>query len=638
MCFATKWFLGLACGAILCLSGCGGVSHGGPGNTSTQQAQLSVSATGAGTVTSNPAGINCGSTCTATFNSGTTVTLMATPGTGNSFAGWSGACSGASTTCSLVLNSASSVAAVFGKPAQLTVSETGSGSGIVTSNPAGINCGQTCTAAFATGTTVTLTAAPNSGFVFSRWSGACSGTGTCTVALNGNTSVTATFGGGTLQSVNHIIFMAQENRGFLHYFGALPKYWADNGYTAEQFDGLPQFNTPAGPAPTNPGCDPAFPPPSGCHFDPSVQVQSFHMADKCVENPTPFWDQSHPDFNFNDPVSGTATLDGFVNTAASLARSTNFTDVNGIRAMGYYTGDDLNYYYFMASNFGTSDRWFSPVMTRSEPNRMYMLSATSVGHIRQLAQGSPLLTNKTIFEALQDAGISWKVYISDPVAGPNLIPGSAMSMFSFAYKFPQNFVPASEFMTDAANGTLPQVAMIEPGYSTGTDEHPFEDSTRPGGSVEAGAKYVSGFINVLMQSQSWRDSVFMLTWDEFGGFYDDVAPKPTVSPDGIPPVDLLNALCSGATGPTCDFVYTGYRLPLIVVSPFTRKHYVSHTVADYTAILKFIETRFNLASLTARDAAQMDMTEFFDFANAPWSTPPSPPVQFKNGPCQDTLP
>jgi phospholipase C len=80
-------------------------------------------------------------------------------------------------------------------------------------------------------------------------------------------------------------------------------------------------------------------------------------------------------------------------------------------------------------------------------------------------------------------------------------------------------------------------------------------------------------------------------------------------------------------------VYTGYRVPLIVVSPFTIKHYVSHTVADLTAILKLIETRFGLPSLTARDAHQMNMTEFFDFTNSPWLTPPTPPTQVTSGMC-----
>ena len=144
--------------------------------------------------------------------------------------------------------------------------------------------------------------------------------------------------------------------------------------------------------------------------------------------------------------------------------------------------------------------------------------------------------------------------------------------------------------------------------------------------MQAGSQYVSTLVNALMQSPSWQDSVFILTFDEFGGFYDHVPPQTAVSPDGIKPEDLMPGdICTKGTGPTCDFVYTGYRVPLIVISPFSKKNYVSHTVADYTAWLKLVETRFNLPSLTKRDAAQMDMTEFFDFVNVPWSTPPTPP-------------
>ena len=542
--------------------------------------------------------------------------------------------------------------------AQLTVAENGSGTGTVTSTPAGINCGPTCAATFNSGTKVTLTATPNTGFAFGQWSGACSGTAaTCTVSLAAATTVTATFNA-TLQSINHIIFMAQENRGFDHYFGALRQYWAQNGYADAQFDGLAQFNPTSGipplqgPAPTNPGCDPAFPFDSSsttvqdCVIDSnSPSVASFHLSSVCTENPSPSWNESHNDVNHEDPTSATpppAGPDGYVWTAAHDARHQHpaFNDTDGLRAMGHFDDSDLNYYYFMASNFATSDRWFSPVMTRTQPNRMYMLAATSAGHTYPLPSNSPQLQNKTIFEALQNAGISWRVYVSDP--HPTLTAGSALAMFVFANHFPQNFVPAEQFKTDAANGTLPQVALIEPGYSSGRDEHPFETVNSPGGSVQVGANYVSGFINSLMQSQSWKDSVFILTWDESGGFYDHVPPQSTVSPDGIPPSDLRPGdVCAQVTGPTCDFVYTGFRVPLIVVSPFVSKHFVSHTPADHTAILKLIETRFGLGSLTNRDAAQMDMTEFFDFVNVPWSTPPDPslvPVQKTNGSCVDQVP
>ncbi|MGC2153717.1 MAG: alkaline phosphatase family protein, partial [Terriglobales bacterium] len=109
---------------------------------------------------------------------------------------------------------------------------------------------------------------------------------------------------------------------------------------------------------------------------------------------------------------------------------------------------------------------------------------------------------------------------------------------------------------------------------------------------------------------------------------------PMPSPDGITPQDLrAGDICTTGTGPTCDFVFTGYRIPLVVISPFTKKNYVSHTVADSTSILKLIETRFNIPALTKRDAAQYDMTEFFDFVNIPWATPPTPPAQNMGGTC-----
>ena len=455
---------------------------------------------------------------------------------------------------------------------------------------------------------------------------------------------------GDITQVNHIIVMAQENRGFEHYFGAMRQYWATNNIPDQSFDGLPQFNPTSGAAPlqgpvaSNPGCDPLFPPPNNCTIDSnSPSVTSLHMISTCEENPSPFWNEDHVDFNRAAPLSGTPTLDGFVKTAGHDARTTTppFTDVNGRRAMSYYDGTDLPYYYFMASSFATSDRWFSPVMSRTQANRMYMLAGTSAGHVYPLPKGQPALTVTTIFDSLQNAGVSWKVYVTDLTYAKTPRHDSAIDFFSTASKYPQNIVPVSEYFTDVQGGTLPSVAYIEPGLDSGLDEHPGLDDGRPGGSVKKGSQYVSTLINALMQSSSWGDSVFILTFDEHGGFYDHVPPQPTVSPDGIKPLDLTaNDICGPPqTGPTCDFAYTGYRVPLIVVSPFTRKNFVSHTVADYTAWLKFVETRFKLPNLTKRDAAQMDMTEFFDFVNVPWKTPPTPPVQPTDGQCYlDHLP
>jgi uncharacterized repeat protein (TIGR02543 family) len=155
--------------------------------------------TGAGTVSSSPAGINCGTACSYTYPGGTVVTLTATPSAGYTFSGWtSGGCSGTAP-CSLAGNGSITVTASFAAipPSTYALAVSKQGPGTVTSNPAGINCGSVCSAAYASGTVVTLTAIANSGARFGGWSGGgCSGTGTCTVTLNKAISVSASFSKG----------------------------------------------------------------------------------------------------------------------------------------------------------------------------------------------------------------------------------------------------------------------------------------------------------------------------------------------------------------------------------------------------------------------------------------------------------
>ena len=541
---------------------------------------------------------------------------------------------------------------------QLTVTLAGTAGGTVTSSPAGISCSPTCTASFSSGSTVQLTAAAAQGSFFAGWSGACTGSGTCSLTMNADQSVTATFNvSQTLSVLNHIIFMAQENRGMDHYFGALRQYWKNKGFADRSFDGLPQFNPTSGlaplygPPPTNPGCDPAFPPPSDCIIDSSSpQVASYHLITQCIENPSPSWNESHQDWNLNDPYSATATLDGFVWTTGHDSRNNipPYKDTNGIRAMGYYNGNDLNYYYFMASEFGTSDRWFSPLMSRTSPNREYLIAATSQGDAYPVGtdrHDQQLLTATTIFQRLQTAGISWTIYVNtdNTACSTNPTPQCLLTLTyvqnfqwgqTIPTDYPQNLATMTQYFSDVQNGTLPQVAMIEPASAAGLDEHGSDFDQYPI-NIQLGANYVSSLINALMTSVSWQDSAFIFTFDEFGGLYDHYAPQPEPSPDGIKPRDLLaNDICNqGTTGPTCDFTYTGFRLPLIVVSPYAKKHYVSHTVLDYTAILKLVESRFKLTALTKRDAAQKNMTEFFNFNTPPWLTPPTPPVQNTSGAC-----
>lgn len=171
-------------------------------NPGTLALTVTKAGAGSGTVTSSPAGINCGNICSANYASGTSVTLTAAAASGSTFGGWSGACTGTST-CTVSMTAASNVTATFNSTAptfSLAVTKAGSGAGTVTSSPSGINCGSTCTTNFASGTSVTLTAAASSGSSFGGWSGACSGTGTCVLAMTAARNVTATFnttGGGT---------------------------------------------------------------------------------------------------------------------------------------------------------------------------------------------------------------------------------------------------------------------------------------------------------------------------------------------------------------------------------------------------------------------------------------------------------
>ena len=628
---------------------------------------VSLAGSGTGTVASAPSGISCAPTCSASFTPGTSVTLTETPAANSSFAGWSGGgCSGSNSTCNVTLSATQQVTATFNaipNAVVLTVTLAGTGTGTVASVPSGIACAPTCSATFTPGTSVTLTETPAANSTFVSWAGGCSGSSsTCGLTLNTSQQVTATFTTTpSIASLGHIIFLAQENRSFDHYFGAMRQYWAQNGYPDQSFDGLAQFNPASGaaplvgPAPAIPGCDPADPPPDDCTVDlGSPQIASYHLITQCIENPSPSWNESHVDWDLNDQVGvSPATMNGFVYTAAHDARADSFYDVDGIRAMGYYDGSDLNYYYFMASNFATSDRWFNPAMARTQPNRAELIAGTTQGYAYPVgtdAGDKNLMTAPTIFQELQAAGITWKIYV-DPTGSPCTGPpydSSCLLGLSYVQSFvwgqtiptayPQNIAPISQYFTDLANGTLPQVAQIEPATDAGFDEHPSSSDAVPN-DIQRGANYVSSLINGLMKSSSWTNSAFILTYDEFGGLYDHVSPQPAVSPDGIPPVDLLpQDVCTGVTtGPTCNFVYTGYRVPLIVVSPYTKKNYVSHNVADTTAILKFIETRFGLLALTARDAAQPDMTEFFDFANPVWMTPPTPPAQAMNGACYVNL-
>jgi phospholipase C len=425
-----------------------------------------------------------------------------------------------------------------------------------------------------------------------------------TVALSG----TGAAGTPPALPINHIVFMLQENRSFDHYFGKLNEYRAQRGLP-EDVDGLPANA-------------------SNKRRD-GRDVAAYHLATTCIESVNPGWSDSRVHVNSQDPAADIGYNDGFVAMADYWASAVGLYDQRGARAIGYYDWTDLNYYYFMASQFATSDRFFSPIPAASAVNRMALFAGTSSGHAYPPID---TLSVRTIFQALEENDISWKVYYSD--TGSDGKPNTRFNSYAFAAAHRDKIVPIAEYFNDLANNTLPAVALIESGYSSGRDEHPggtIAGQPNTGNDIQVGAAYSASLINALMQSPAWQDSVFIWTFDEGGGIYDHyVPPFNAAHPDGIAPQDLLDTDIPG------DFTRYGFRLPVMVISPFTKRHYVSHTPADYTAILRLIERRFGIAPLTARDAAQMDMTEFFDFVNVPWRVPPVPPVQSQSGVCDYT--
>jgi hypothetical protein len=169
-----------------------------------------LSGSGSGTVTSSPAGITCGSDCSELFNPGQQVTLTASPAIGSNFTGWTGACSGLGL-CTLTMDESQQVTASFTSNLySLSVTKSGDGAGIVTSSPAGIDCGSICTAQFNHGTLVSLSATPSPGSIFSGWSGACTGTGTCQVTMDSAKSVSAAFG---LNTNTHLLTVTRQGTG-----------------------------------------------------------------------------------------------------------------------------------------------------------------------------------------------------------------------------------------------------------------------------------------------------------------------------------------------------------------------------------------------------------------------------------------
>jgi phospholipase C len=457
---------------------------------------------------------------------------------------------------------------------------------------------------------------------------------------------------GSLQnSVNHIVFLAEENRSFDHYFGKLNDYRTAAPFNLPaSVNGLPE-DCSATNSDWTVSCGAMNMSPNASGV-PTTPIYAFHLKTACIDGLSPDWIASHWDFDLENPSSnnpGTLGVpnpgpDGFVLSAASAAIANGEVDTAGIRAMGFYTGGDLPYHYWLATQFATSDSWFDPSPDRTQPNRYYMMGATSGGYAYPLTPPEPLIQSKTIFDSLTAANISWKIYTQLP---DGYTYASAFS--GFMERNSANVVvdpTFSQFIASAQAGTLPSVTFID---KPDADEKP--DGTAA--NIQDGVAETEQLINAVMYGPSWKDTILIFTFDEDGGLYDHVTPPTNVpSPDGIQPVDI----CTGPTDPRCafaalthssppydppgDFTRYGFRVPLVVISPFTIAGYVSHVTTDYTAWLKLVEERFNLQPLNARDgwSGTSDMSDFFNFQNPPWTTPPQNPPSDGPGDCYEGLP
>ena len=368
--------------------------------------------------------------------------------------------------------------------------------------------------------------------------------------------------------INHIVVLMQENRSYDHYLGQLRKQGVER-----------QPKDASNPDPTG-----------------GAPIRAFHEKGYCaVADPSHSWNGTHRSWN-------DGAMDGFTTANVDPA------DPTGRRSMGYYQNGDLNYYYRLYKLFATGDRYFCSMLGPTFPNRFFLVAGTSFGHIRNdIPSTLTEFSQPTIFNQLDDAGVSWKIYFAQITEN-----------FVFAYVRNQpegKVVPIAEYFADAAAGTLPQVSFVEPVYIAGvnvqSDEH-------PPANVQVGQDFAAGVINALLASPQWSDSALFFTYDEHGGFYDHVPPPPACVPDGIAPVLQPSDVVA-------VFDRYGIRVPMVVVSPYARKKFVSHTVYDHTSILRFIQTRFDVPALTARDANADPMLELFDFAAPPFTRPPKLP-------------
>ncbi len=471
---------------------------------------------------------------------------------------------------------------------------------------------------------------------------------------------------GDLTKVRHLVFMMQENRSFDNYFGALPYVpggpyhpcQARRKHTDHQcVDGLT----------CQPGADGELACTNSNPDATGAMIVAFHDPRICDASGLDHgWTGSHREANWENPsaTQRSSPNDGFVRQNAS---DNPHQDVL-FDTIGFYTQAELPFYYAVAQTFAIDDQYHASVIGPTLPNRLYYMAGTSFGHtttgeaIPPIPDGYRPIT-RTIFDLMDDAGVSWMNYYSDLPSSAYLRPFLSSHLATI-----------DRFASDLADGHLADVTLIDANF--GIIDGAKETDEAPPNNVRAGEYFVAQNVAAIRNSQFWKDTIIIITYDEHGGCYDHVAPPRARqhgkrTPDGIYPgqcADLSNPPNSEAVGQgancsesmedaleTCPAFTTtapyprtcpafdqyGFRVPFIAVSPFAKPHYVSHQLGDHTSLLALVEKRFlspthgkRHPALTRRDAVADTLEDLFDFDGSPSldttipsAPPPSPSDQ-----------